>query len=83
MRVQAARAHFRIQGNAAKVLPTLEAAVSGKDAGLCREAARALGEMGTAAAGALPQLEQAAERFAAQEGVASHIREAITTIQGS
>lgn len=82
VRVQAARAHFRIEGDATKVLPTLQAAVGGRDAGTCREAARALGEIGPAAAGAVADLEQAAERFASQQGVVRRIQEALTAIQG-
>lgn len=80
VRVQAARAHFRIQGDATKALPTLQEAVKGEDPRTCREAARALGEIGPAARSAAPDLRSAAERFDSDPGLQRVVKEALEAL---
>lgn len=53
VRIQAARAHYRITGSADLALPQLEKACQGSDEGLCTDALRAMGEMGADAAPAV------------------------------
>jgi len=77
VRIQAARAHYRIQGDAAASLPPLQEAIRGEDGRACREAARALREMGPAARPALVDLRAAAKRHAGNEGLAGALAAAI------
>ena len=53
VRIQAARAHFRISGSADVALEQLEKDMQCSDSGLCRDALRAIGEMGAAGAPAV------------------------------
>jgi len=62
VRIQAARAHFRISGGPDAALPQLEKEMQASDAGLCRDAIKAIGEMGPAAAPALDSLVPFLER---------------------
>jgi len=82
VRIQAARAHFRIQGNA-PCLPPLQEALRSGDARACREAARALREMGTAAQAALADLRAAAKRHASETGLSRTLEAAIAAAEGS
>ncbi len=56
VRIQAARAHFRISGDATAALAQLEKDIQTGDTGLCRDAIKAIGEMGPAAAPAVDSL---------------------------
>ncbi|MDA1195252.1 MAG: HEAT repeat domain-containing protein [Planctomycetota bacterium] len=75
VRIQASRAHFRISGSAEYALPQLEKDVASSDAGLCRDALRAIGELGPAAAPAvnsvIPYLEIKLMRGTAAETLAA------------
>jgi len=82
IRVQAARTHFRISGSAEKALPALEEALQGDDPRTCREAARALGEMGAAGGPAAAELEKAAERFGSERALQEVVREALAAVRG-
>jgi HEAT repeat protein len=53
VRIQAARALYRITGKADDALPQLEKDLQTSDVGLCRDTLRAIGEMGPAAAPAV------------------------------
>ncbi len=81
VRVQAARAHFRIRGDADAAMAPLREAVRGEHGPTCREAARALREMGPEAKAALPDLAEAAKRFAADAGMKQALDEAIADIR--
>ncbi|MDF1702948.1 MAG: HEAT repeat domain-containing protein [Planctomycetota bacterium] len=73
VRIQAARAHFRISGSADVALEQLEKDVQCGDTGLCRDAIKAIGEMGPAGAPAVNSLitflDQAAMRGVAAEAL--------------
>ncbi len=62
VRIQAARAHYRISGSPDAALPQLEKEVQSSDLGLCRDAIKAIGEMGAAGAPALGSLLPFLER---------------------
>jgi HEAT repeat protein len=58
VRIQAALAYYRISGDATAALAELDKSLPCSDAGLCRDALRALAEMGPAAGPTVPKLVQ-------------------------